>query len=900
MQALRKVFIIFLLVACGPFIVIGQSDELIRRGFLDLQNTDHSSRNLIELNGEWEFYWNQLLEPGDFLAVLPELKPSGFIQLPGFWNGMEVNQAELSGKGFATLRLQIANFFTGKVANIIFPHVNSAYRLFINGSLLQECGTVGMSAEESAPRICPKAIGFSSKTDQVEIILQISNFRQAFGGLPQKITLGEQSIADSITEKRLAFDLLIVGALLVTGFYYLGIYWVRKQERFAFYFGLFCLFMSLRTSYLNTNFIVKTFPDINWLFLVKMDFISLAMAPVLFATYLYYFYPKEFSRLIHRSILSAGALLVGVSIFSSSYLLTKNLLFFQILVLFTCIYSFYIMTMATIRKRDGSIELLIGCLILVLTVLNDVLHAQSVISTAYVAGLGLLFFLVAQSFVFTKRFSTALRVSHELSVELEIKVKDQTSEIRDLLDNTGQGILSFDEALTIQQHASRAAFMIFQKKVFGENILELMFSERYDEMAGYMEIIFKSGGAMRLVKDMLPKEFKKNERTYDLEYRWIPPGKKTPAQVMLILTDVTTRRKLQKMLEKDELRNQKIIGIAVDRHGFLRFFNGVQNRLNSVDQLLKDAKGQNTIIELSTHFHTIKGGLSSYSFFGLAEFAHSAEDLLEDLIRKNESLNSENTAKLLNISETLRAQFRSEVFELGDLVPSQFLQVNSRGFYTIAEEKIECLEQMLTEKTTNDPELKAMLTEIKKQPLRNTVKKLSSDAKYIAYQQRKQIEVKYSGEDTQIIHAKLETFLSNLTHLVRNAVHHGIEPPIERKKLGKPETGTISIDISLKDSVFRLVFADDGKGIATSALKQRAVEKGLLDDEKVKSVTKSELLRMILLPSFSTAVEVSTFSGRGIGMHALASSVSGLGGTIEIESQTGQGTTFSIAIPVSF
>ena len=900
MQVLRNAVILFLLVVFAPFISNAQSDVLIRQGYFDFRNAGHASQNPVELGGEWEFYWNQLLGPGDFLTASSVLKPSGFIQLPGFWKGMEVEQTELGGKGFATLRLRIDNFFTDGVANIVLPHVNSSYRLFVNGELLQECGKVGRSIDESVPQKCPNAVGFLSKTNRVEIILQVSNFRQAYGGIPQKIILGEQSKTDSVTELKLAFDLLIVGALLVTGLYYLGIFWVRNQESFALYFGLFCLSMSLRTSYLNTAFIVKAFPGINWLFLLKMDFLSLTAAPVLFATYLFYFYPLEFSKKVHFSILSVGALLGVFSIFASSYLLTKNLLLFQILVLFTCIYSFYIMTMATIRKRNGSMELLIGCLILILTVVNDILHAQSIISTSYIAGLGLLFFLVAQSFVFTKRFSNALRVSHDLSAELEIKVKDQTSEIRDLLDNTGQGILSFDKTLTIQQHASRAAYLIFQKEVFGENILQLMFSDRYDEMAGYMEVIFKSSGAMRLVKDMLPTEFERNEHTYDLEYRWIPSGKKTPAQIMLILTDVTTRRKLQKMLEKDELRNQKIIRIAVDRHGFLRFFNGVQNRLNSIDNLLKDSIDKNATVELSAHFHTIKGGLSGYSFFGLAESAHRAEDLLEDLIRKNEPLDSESATKLLNLSETLRSQFRSEVFELGDLVPSQFLHVNSRGFYTIAEEKIEYLEQMLTKKAPNDSELKEMLNDIKKQPLRNTVKKLSSDAKYIAYQLKKQIDVKYNGEDTQIIHATLETFLSNLTHLVRNAVHHGIESPVERKKLGKPETGAISIDISLKDAVFKLVFADDGKGIDTSDLKERAIEKGLLNAEEAKSVSENDLLHLILLPGFSTAEEVSTFSGRGIGMHALASSVNELGGSIEIDSRPGKGTTFSIAIPVSF
>jgi signal transduction histidine kinase len=544
--------------------------------------------------------------------------------------------------------------------------------------------------------------------------------------------------------------------------------------------------------------------------------------------------------------------------------------------------------------------MLVGYAVLFASIINDILYAQSVINTTYTSGLGLVLFLFSQSYVITKRFTNALLTAEELTTNLEWIVKDQTSEIKDLLDSTGQGILSFDESMNVQNHASRATQLIFENPVYGRNILDLLFPEKKEEIKGFLEILFKSGGKLNLVKDLLPTEFVRNHKYYDIAFRWIPAGKKAPARIMVILTDITIKRKLEMMLAKDEQQNQKIIRIAVDRHGFLRFYNGIQNSLLTIESQLKSPVAKIDKGDLASGFHTIKGGLAGYSFLEVAEIAHKAETLLETFNIKRKTLPPSHIEALLTICDELKTVFKEKIFELGDLIPKQLLNVSKTDFYRISEEKIACLERFLKVQQVDQPELAILINDLRKQPLRNTLKKIASDAKYIAFQEGKQVTVEYSGEDTQVIHSELDLFFSNMVHLVRNAIDHGIEPPGERRNCGKSETGKITITVTLLNREFTLVFADDGRGIDVTTLKEKAVEIGIRTRSQVDSLSDQDAWLLIFEPGLSVKKELGSLSGRGIGMDAVVRSVNRLGGTIGVRSGAGTGTAFTFQIPVSF
>lgn len=903
----KTLFIILLLCFTAVSIPLPGGDEgtairlMAEKGRVDFQGKRQVESEPVPLNGEWEFYWNQLLMPEHFERSERLPVPTDYVDLPRYWNGLTVDGSELPGQGYATFRLTVDHIIPYRILFIHIPVINSAFRLYANGSFVGQCGAVATHRGAAQPRRCTESFGYYLDQEHLSLIIQISNHHHQQGGIWQAITLADYQIDQNAHFKRLSIDLFLIGALLIMGLYYLGVFQLRRKERSTLFFGLFCLTMTLRTSFHNSVIFLELFPLFSWEAYITLDYLTLTIPLILFVTFLKHLYPEECSRRIYQLVVSISLLLTLFTLSAPTVLFTRFLTVYQIVILLSGVYIIWVMLKALKRGRNGSKEMLVGVLILIATAVNDILYAQALIDSVFIIGYGLLIFILSQSYVLTKRFTNALRTSEELSLNLEMKVKDQTSEIRDLLDNTGQGILSFDRDFTIQQHASRSTFHVFEKSVHGENVIELMFPERKEEIAACFDILFQSGGKMNLVRDLLPTEFVKNDRSYELSFRWIPAGKKTPDRVMVIMTDVTVKRKLEKMLEKDELRNQKIIRIAVDRHGFLRFYNRALEDLDRIGDLLEASPLQAfESIDVARRLHTMKGGMAGYSFSEVAERIHEAEKLLNDRDNQSHLDHSDSTNELNRQLKEIRKRIHEEIMELGDLVPRQLLNVANIEFYNISEEKIDRLEAYIHSKGCNHPELTSIIRDLRKQPLRNLLRKTASDAKHIAFQLGKQIEVFYSGEETQIIHAPLDGFLVNLVHLVRNAVHHGIETPSERKGKGKPENGRLEVQIRHTPGLFEMTFSDDGRGIDVEKIKRKALETKLLSAVKIDALSHEETMQLIFEPGFTTRNDISAISGRGIGMSAVAESINELGGTISIDSEPDRGTRFTINIPVFF
>lgn len=172
------------------------------------------------------------------------------------------------------------------------------------------------------------------------------------------------------------------------------------------------------------------------------------------------------------------------------------------------------------------------------------------------------------------------------------------------------------------------------------------------------------------------------------------------------------------------------------------------------------------------------------------------------------------------------------------------------------------------------------------------VRDLSRDAK-------KQIEIVIRGEETELDKTLIEEINDPLVHLVRNSVDHGIENPDTRKANGKNPVGTLILSAEHEGNNIIISIEDDGKGIDPEVIKAKAVSKGLLSAEKVKELSKQEILNLIFLPGFSTAEVVTNISGRGVGMDVVKTNVSKLRGIIHIESTPGVGTKIIIKLPLT-
>ncbi|MBL4648725.1 MAG: chemotaxis protein CheA [Aureispira sp.] len=165
--------------------------------------------------------------------------------------------------------------------------------------------------------------------------------------------------------------------------------------------------------------------------------------------------------------------------------------------------------------------------------------------------------------------------------------------------------------------------------------------------------------------------------------------------------------------------------------------------------------------------------------------------------------------------------------------------------------------------------------------------------------ENKKVDLVLEGTESEIDRNVLKTMSDSLVHLVRNSVGHGIEPPEERLKLGKPERGTVTLRArNEKDTVY-IEISDDGYGVDVDKIKRKAVEKGLIPKEYASIISREEILLCLFEPGFSNAEEVTEISGRGVGLDVVRMAVESIGGKIEVETELGKGTTFTLGLPSS-
>ena len=196
-------------------------------------------------------------------------------------------------------------------------------------------------------------------------------------------------------------------------------------------------------------------------------------------------------------------------------------------------------------------------------------------------------------------------------------------------------------------------------------------------------------------------------------------------------------------------------------------------------------------------------------------------------------------------------------------------------------------------------ELQEGVMKTRMQPIGNLWNRLPRVVRDLAVGLGKKVRVEMDGSETELDKTILEAIKDPLTHIVRNAVDHGIEMPSERVQAGKSEEGTLRLHAYHEGGQVNIEISDDGSGINLSRLKQKALEKGLITGEAAARMPERELLNLIFLPGFSTAQNVTNISGRGVGMDVVKTNIEKIGGVVDLHSDAGQGTTIKIKIPLT-
>jgi len=184
-------------------------------------------------------------------------------------------------------------------------------------------------------------------------------------------------------------------------------------------------------------------------------------------------------------------------------------------------------------------------------------------------------------------------------------------------------------------------------------------------------------------------------------------------------------------------------------------------------------------------------------------------------------------------------------------------------------------------------------------PIDTVFRKFPRLVRDVAHNLKKEVDLLVSGEDTELDKTMVEMIGDPLVHLVRNSLDHGLELPDVRESGGKPRKGTIWLEARQEGDQIIISVADDGAGIDPARIAKKAMEKGLVTADRLRTMTTREILDFVFLPGFSTAEKISDLSGRGVGMDVVRSNLTKLNGTIELESKLGAGTTVFLRLPLT-
>ncbi|MCH5332334.1 MAG: chemotaxis protein CheA [Agathobacter sp.] len=207
-------------------------------------------------------------------------------------------------------------------------------------------------------------------------------------------------------------------------------------------------------------------------------------------------------------------------------------------------------------------------------------------------------------------------------------------------------------------------------------------------------------------------------------------------------------------------------------------------------------------------------------------------------------------------------------------------------------EQIEYLERI----TTN---LHESVMKVRMVPIESVVNKFPRMIRDLSRTLNKKMELVMTGEDTELDRTVVDQIGDPLQHLLRNSADHGLEDTALRIKRGKPEVGNIFLNAYQEGNNVIIQVGDDGNGIDVEAVKNKAIERGTITEEQAESMTQKEIINLLFLPSFSMAKKITDISGRGVGLDVVKSGIEQLGGDVDVKTSIGEGTTFSVRLPLT-
>ncbi|TAF67423.1 MAG: hypothetical protein EAZ55_03665 [Cytophagales bacterium] len=458
------IFLCFLFLTTFTCKVRGQiNDESVnvqnptlRKGTIDLRQYDFEQNPTIDLNGEWEFYWKQLLNPRDF-AKYPLPKDKDYLKVPVEWSNAQ--KKGVTTIGYATYRIRILLPKNQENLSLQLPTIGTAYQLWANDTLIAKRGTVGREVHSSFPEYVNQIVSIPAHQQEVQLVMQVSNHNFFRGGIFLKVILGKKDFLTARYDNLVDMELFLIGCLFFMTIYHLILYLSRRSDIAPLFLSFILISIIIR--FLITNggaqYWQHHFPDTSFELLMKLEYIGLYAYIPMSILFISNFFPTETPYPIANIFHAIGIVLVGITIVTPATIFPHFLVVMYLKLLLGYIFMVYILIKAALRRRLGANIMLLGMVILLISAIPEILHDLSIIHLPYfnLSSIGMLVFLFCQSIVISVRFSRAFVQVAQLSNNLEQMVEERTKRIekqKRIIEAKNESILeSIYYAQTIQE-----------------------------------------------------------------------------------------------------------------------------------------------------------------------------------------------------------------------------------------------------------------------------------------------------------------------------------------------------------------------------------------------------------------------------------------------------------------
>jgi len=480
--------------------------------------------------------------------------------------------------------------------------------------------------------------------------------------------------------------------------------------------------------------------------------------------------------------------------------------------------------------------------------------------------------------------------------KLNNKIKEQKNVIDTLLNSASQGFLLFDEFGIIDEQYSKICKKFFSQDIGGKNILELLYKENinqleYTKMS--LEYAFKEQDNADTFLSIIPKEITIDNRFYTLEFLL------KENNFILIISDITNEKEAISKAKKEKEKLKMFVNIVSDPKLFGDLIDDFKGFSRGYKTLILDINNPNESIEnIYRTLHTLKGLFGEFYMNEMVEFIHNIESQISFLLKKESLANNDIITLLDNypyedtinsLLNTIESTLNKEIFNTKEKTTIDPLILKD----------LDSILQNLDDDTFNKniKKLKFISLFFNKQKLIDALHHYQFTLEQFAKSKQKEIyPLQLEIEHTIYIKDDLQIFMKSLVHIFRNIIDHGIDFGNQRVQRGKSAKGTIKVQTIMQHQHLILSIEDDGLGIDVDKVQKRA------DELKIdtSNLSQKELQMLIFANNFSTAQSLSTLSGRGIGLNAIAQIARELGIEIDLESQVYKGTKFIFKIPNKF